>query len=180
MDVVDGHKVNSIVWYYVACFLWVLSNYQIIFVLFTIFLAVLFLYKSTQWYDEWIYLLCCQLLWTSQTLHLGDRGIFLTMATTLATTYRQDLRILSRYRIAGNFCEHKFLQITNKHARKKISWFYFRNKVTISDHTPYNFSHANGDLHHEFQHQNDSKTLARLSKCVGRCRQRTAMPKGGS
>ena len=31
-------------------------------------LAVLFLYKSTQWYDEWICLPCCQLLWTSQTL----------------------------------------------------------------------------------------------------------------
>ena len=26
-------------------------------VLFTVFLTVLFLYKSTQWYDEWIYLI---------------------------------------------------------------------------------------------------------------------------
>ena len=31
-----------------------------------------------------------------------------------------------------------------------------------------------------FQRQNDSKTLARLSKRVGRFRRRTAMPKGGS
>ena len=47
-------------------------------------------------------------------------------------------------------------------------------------HTPYNFPHANGDPQREFQRQNDSKTLARLSKCVGRCQQRNAMPKGGS
>ena len=32
----------------------------------------------------------------------------------------------------------------------------------ISDHTPYNFPHGNGDPLHVFQHQNDSKTLARL------------------
>ena len=29
------------------------------------------------------------------------------------------------YRIAGNFREHKFSRITNKHARKKISRFLF-------------------------------------------------------
>ena len=58
--------------------------------------------------------------------------------------------------------------------------FYFRDKVTLSDHTPYNFPHGNGDPQRVFQRQNDSKTLARLSKRVGRCRGRTAMPKGGS
>ena len=74
-----------------------------------------------------------------------------------------------------------FARITNKHARKKISRdFYFRDKVTISDHTPYNFPHGNGDPQRVFQRQNDSKTLARLSKRVGRCRGRTAMPKEGS
>ena len=31
----------------------------------------------------------------------------------------------NRYRIAGNFREHKFSRITNKHARKKISRFLF-------------------------------------------------------
>ena len=30
-----------------------------------------------------------------------------------------------QYRIAGNFREHKFSRITNKHARKKISRFLF-------------------------------------------------------
>ena len=84
------------------------------------------------------------------------------------------------YRIAGNFCECKFSRITNKHARKKFRDFYFRDKVTVSDHTPYNFPHGNGDPQRVFQCQNDSKTLARLSKRVGCCRRRTAMPKGGS
>ena len=32
---------------------------------------------------------------------------------------------MTMYRIAGNFHEHKFLRITNKHARKNISWFLF-------------------------------------------------------
>ena len=83
------------------------------------------------------------------------------------------------YRIAGNFREHKFSRITNKHAPgKKFRDFYFRDKVTISDHTPYNFPHVNGDLQRVFQRQNDSKTLA--YKRVSRCRQRTAMSKGGS
>ena len=31
----------------------------------------------------------------------------------------------AQYRIAGNFREHKFSRITNKHARKKISRFLF-------------------------------------------------------
>ena len=85
------------------------------------------------------------------------------------------------YRIAGNFREHKFSRESPTNTPgKKFRDFYFRDKVTISDHTPYNFPHSNGDPQHEFQRQNDSKTLARLSKCVGRCRQRTAMPKGGS
>ena len=30
----------------------------------------------------------------------------------------------------------KFSRITDKHARKKFHDFYFRDKVTISDHTP--------------------------------------------
>ena len=74
-----------------------------------------------------------------------------------------------KYRIAGNFREHKFSRIANKHARKKFRDFYFRDKVTISDHTPYNFPHGNGDPQRVFQRQNDSKTLARLSKRVGCC-----------
>ena len=85
----------------------------------------------------------------------------------------------SPYRIAGNFREHKFSRITNTPG-KKFRDFYFRDKVTISDHTPYNFPHGNGDPQRVFQRQNDSKMLARLSKCVGRCRRRTALPKGGS
>ena len=52
---------------------------------------------------------------------------------------------------------------------KKFRDFYFRDKVTIPDHTPYNFPHGNGDPQRVFQRQNDSKTLARLSKHVGRC-----------
>ena len=68
------------------------------------------------------------------------------------------------YRIAGNFCVHKFSRITNKHTRKKFRDFYFRNKVTVSDHTPSNFPHGNSDPQRVFQCQNDSKTLARLSK----------------
>ena len=39
----------------------------------------------------------------------------------------------------------------------------------ISDHTPYNFPHGNGDPQRVFQRQNNIKTLARLSKRVGRC-----------
>ena len=63
---------------------------------------------------------------------------------------------------------------------KKFRDYYFRDKVTISYHTPYNFPHVNGDLQRVFQRQNDGKTLACLSKRVGRCWQRTAMPKEGS
>ena len=63
---------------------------------------------------------------------------------------------------------------------KKFRDFYFRDKIMISDHTPYNFPHGNGDLQHVFHRQNDSRTLARLSKRVGCCRRRTAMPKGAS
>ena len=83
----------------------------------------------------------------------------------------------NRYRIAGNFREH---QSPTNTPGKKFRDFYFRDKVTISDHTPHNFPHGNGDLQRVFQRQNDSKTLACLSKRVGRCRRRTAMPKGGS
>ena len=89
-------------------------------------------------------------------------------------------KVAIAYRIAGNFREHKFSWVTKKHAREiKFRNFYFHDKVTISDHTPYNFSHVNGELQHVFQ-QNDGKMLACLSKSVGRCWQRTAMPKGGS
>ena len=63
---------------------------------------------------------------------------------------------------------------------KQFCDFYFHNKVTISDHTPYNFPHGSGDPQHVFQHLHDSKMLACLSKCVGRCQRKTAMPKGGS
>ena len=43
------------------------------------------------------------------------------------------------YRIAANFCSQKFLRITNKHAGKKFPDFSFHDKVTMSDHTLYNF-----------------------------------------
>ena len=85
-----------------------------------------------------------------------------------------------KYRIAGNFRKHKFSRITNQHARKKFRDFYFRNKVMISDHTPYNFPHVNGDLQRVFQRQNDSKTLACLSKRVGRCRQKLPCRREGA
>ena len=73
-----------------------------------------------------------------------------------------------RYRIWGNFREHKFLRITNMPG-KKFCDFYFCDKITLSDYTPYNFPHV-------FQHQNDIKTLPCLSKHVGCCRKKTAMP----
>ena len=50
----------------------------------------------------------------------------------------------------------KFLRaqiFANQYARKKIRDFYFRDKVTISDHTPYNFPHGNGDPQCVFQPQ---------------------------
>ena len=89
-------------------------------------------------------------------------------------------RRLTTIPYSGKFSRAQFSRITNKHARKKFPDFYFRDKVTISDHTPYNFPRGNGDPQRVFQRQNDSKTLARLSKRVGRCRGRTAMPKKGS
>ena len=72
-----------------------------------------------------------------------------------------DLRV-QVYRIAGNS-----LRITNKDARENVSRFYFRHKVTMSDHTPYNFPHGNGDLSVYF------KACQSLSA-------KTAMPSGGS
>ena len=63
---------------------------------------------------------------------------------------------------------------------KKFLDFYFCDKVTISDHTPYNFPHVNGDLQRVFQRQNDSKTLACLSKRVGRCRQKLPCRREGA
>ena len=59
--------------------------------------------------------------------------------------------------------------------------FIFTTRVTISDHTPYNFSHANGDLSMYFNIKTThSKTLARLSKCVGCCQKKTAKRKEGA
>ena len=63
---------------------------------------------------------------------------------------------------------------------KNFAIFIFATRSRLSDHTPYNFPHVNGDLQRVFQLQNDGKTLACLSKRVGCCWQRTAMPKGGS
>ena len=74
----------------------------------------------------------------------------------------------------------KFSRIPTNTPGKKFLDFYFRDKVTVSDHTSYNFPHGNGDPQRVFQCQNDSKTLVRLSKRVRRCWRRTAMPKGGS
>ena len=37
------------------------------------------------WWIICLIIVCCQLLWTSKTLHLGDKGVFWTMAAT----YRQ-------------------------------------------------------------------------------------------
>jgi len=50
----------------------------------------------------------------------------------------------------------------------------------MSDHTPHNFSHETGDTRRVFQRRNDSKTLPRLSKRVGRCRRKITLPNGGS
>ena len=47
---------------------------------------------------------------------------------------------------------------------KKFHDFNFCDKVTISDHTPYNLPHENGDPQRVFQRQNDSKTLAHFIK----------------
>ena len=78
--------------------------------------------------------------------------------------------LVKSYRIAGNFREHKFSRESPTNTPgKKFRDFYFRDKITISDHTPYNFPHGNGDPQRVFQRQNDSKTLARLSKRVGHC-----------
>ena len=63
---------------------------------------------------------------------------------------------------------------------KNFAIFIFATKVTISDHTPYNFLHVNGDLQHVFQHQNDSKTLACLSKRVGHCQQNLPCQREGA
>ena len=103
-----------------------------------------------------------------------------TWISAVITTVHKFFLSFRAYRIAGNFREHKFSRITDKHVRKKIRDFYFHDKVTISDHTPYNLPHGNGDPQRVFQRQNDSETLVRLSKHVGRCRRRTAMPEGGS
>ena len=61
----------------------------------------------------------------------------------------------------------KVSRITNKHARENVSRFLFSPQVTMSDHTPYNFPHGNGDLSVYF------KACQSLSA-------KTAMPRGGS
>ena len=48
----------------------------------------------------------------------------------------------------------------------------------MSDHTPYILPHGNGGHQHVFQRRNDSKSLPRLSKHVGRCRQKKIHAKG--
>ena len=81
------------------------------------------------------------------------------------------------YRIAGNFREHKFLQITNKHAGGKILQFFFSRQVATSDHTPYNFPH--GNVAHIVCFQ--LETIVRFP-CLA-CRSlslQSCMPEGGS
>ena len=56
--------------------------------------------------------------------------------------------------------------------------FLICNKVTISHHTSYNFRQGNGDPDMELSMYFNVKTMVlRLSKHVGRCRQRTTVPK---
>ena len=65
-----------------------------------------------------------------------------------------------------NFLKHKFLRITNTPEKKKIRDFYFRDKVTMSDRTPYNFPQGNDDSHSvHFQRQNDSKISTLIKAC---------------
>ena len=56
---------------------------------------------------------------------------------------------------------------------KKFCDFYFCDKITLSDYTPYNFPHV-------FQHQNDIKTLPCLSKRVGCCCKKLPCQREGS
>ena len=76
------------------------------------------------------------------------------------------------YRIARNL----HTSLTNTPG--KFCNFYFRDKVTMSDHTPYNFQQGSGDPQCVFQCQNDSKMLPFLSKCVGCRRQKNCHAKG--
>ena len=64
----------------------------------------------------------------------------------------------------GNFRKHKFLGITNT-PENKFRDFYFRDKVTMSDRTPYNFPHGNDSHSVHFQHQNDSKISTLIKVC---------------
>ena len=80
-------------------------------------------------------------------------------------------------------CPELSARITNKHATKKkkkkkeFAIFNFvTDVITISDHTPYNFTGA-WSSERVFQHRNDSNMLPRLSQRVGCCRGRIAMPK---
>ena len=61
---------------------------------------------------------------------------------------------------------------------KKLWQFLICNKVTISHHTPYNLRQGNGNPDMELSMYFNVKTIVlRLSKHVGRCRQRTTVPK---
>ena len=70
---------------------------------------------------------------------------FLHIKPQNADTAQYCISFLQKYRIARNFLEHQFSQITNKHARKKFHDFCFCNQVAMSDHTAYNFPQGNDD-----------------------------------
>ena len=108
--------------------------------------------------------------------------MFLHMFPQNADTAQYCISFSQKYCIARNFLEHQFSRITNtnKHARKKFHPFCFCNKVTMSDHTAYNFPQGNDDPQHVFQSRNDSKILLRLSKRVDHHQRKTAVINGGS
>ena len=82
------------------------------------------------------------------------------------------------YRTAENLREHKFSRITNKHARKKkIRNFYFRDKVTMSGHIP-TVSRMEMVTNGVYFNVETIVRFPRLSKRVGRRRQKTAIPIG--
>ena len=84
------------------------------------------------------------------------------------------------YHTAGNFWEHKFWWIIDKKKQKK--------KITIFDFAtwsrsmtmPPTISYMKWQTQCALQCQNDSKRLPCLSKHVGHCLRRNAMPKGVS
>ena len=82
------------------------------------------------------------------------------------------------YRIAGNFRVHKFSRITNKHVRKKIRFFFIFATKSRYLTTPPTIFRMEMVILSMYVNIKTSKILARLSKRVGHCRWRTAMPKG--